>query len=227
MRNPSKIALIFFSRTAEIEARAKKWLGNSNFQANTAVAQLLISQSLQACAQSGFEIIHFDEKRQFGETFGERLSNAFTEVFEMGYSAAIAVGNDSPDLWQTDWKAVEEALDSGASVLGPTIRGGTYLIGLQANTFNANEFASLHWQGNQIFEELQQYCRANTLCVLSRLRDLNTLHDLQLQILHADSSFALRLRRILNSNSHSASSNTPFKIGHKIAASRTRPPPFN
>ena len=139
-------ALILFSRRLDSEARAKAWLGRDAARRNRALASLLISNAQRSAAASGLPVFQIDETRQRGDSFGERLADAYQQVFALGYRAVIAIGNDSPEIAQTDWAAICAALQSGKTVVGSTTRGGAYLIGLQADQFNAAAFAGIAWQ---------------------------------------------------------------------------------
>lgn len=175
-----RTALILFSRNAEAEAYAKPLLGKGRHRANAAIARDLTAHTLQALRRAGFEPHWFQEERQRGESFGERLANAFSDVFEHGYTSAIAVGNDCPDLSNLDWASVLRQLAEGQSVIGPDFRGGAYLIGLQARGFDPRAFASLPWQTSSLRAELQAHLDGNAPCtVLAAFRDLNSLQDLR------------------------------------------------
>ncbi len=200
MQPSTTIALILFSRSAAAEAVSKHWLGTGRKRQNHAVARLLIAQA-KACVQSsGFEPIIYDERMQRGKTFGERLANAFADVFARGFKAAIAVGNDSPQLGQTDWTALSQALASGQTVLGPTRRGGAYLIGLQADGFDATAIATLPWQSSKTYHALHALLAgssAESVFTLPVLHDLNTSDDLWAYIHEAHDAFASALRGLV------------------------------
>ena len=194
---PSRIALLFISRSAGSEGRAKQWLGRGRGAANAAIAELLIERARMSIARAGLDIVYIDEAQQRGECFGSRLANAFVDVFAMGYTAVVAVGNDSPRLVATDWEAVTAVLARGESVLGPTLRGGAYLIGLQAHAFDAMTFASLPWQSNALYDHLIAWLSGQLPYELPALRDLNTLHDLQIAARADSTAFAKRLKSML------------------------------
>jgi hypothetical protein len=196
----SSIAILFFSRQAEAEASAKPWLGRSRRRANVAVARLLIAQSQAAIAGSGFDPYHFTEQQQRGSTFGERLAMAISDVFALGYRAVVAVGNDAPALEGTDWIAVAAALQAGKTVVGPTMRGGAYLIGLQACDFDAATFAALPWQTSAIYDHLHAAYAGLGLLALPKLRDINTLQDLQIVSQGPATAFVRSLRLLLGNH---------------------------
>lgn len=177
----SSIAVLFFSRSAAQEASAKQWLSRQGDQGNKLIAKSLIQNSLQVLEKAGLPVYQIDESSQRGRTFGERIANAFQDVFDKGYRGVIAVGNDTPDLDQVNWGAVREALEQGFCVLGPNLRGGTYLIGLTADHFQKTGFERLPWKTSRVFEALKQSLEvpgAAGVLILSAFRDCNTLQDL-------------------------------------------------
>ncbi len=68
---------------------------------------------------------------QKGDDLGERMFNAIKFLFEKGYKKAALIGSDSPDL---PVSYVEDAflqLNAHEVLIGPTIDGGYYLIGMK------------------------------------------------------------------------------------------------
>jgi uncharacterized protein len=201
MQPSTDIALILFSRSAAAEALSKHWLGSGRKRQNHAVARLLITQAKACVKSAGFETIVYDERLQRGKTFGERLANAFADVFARGFKAAIAVGNDSPQLGQTDWAALGQALSIGQRVLGPTLRGGAYLIGLQADGFDAEAIANLPWQSSNTYNALHtllvDQSKQERVFTLPMLRDLNTADDLWAYLHQSHDAFSSTLRGLM------------------------------
>jgi glycosyltransferase A (GT-A) superfamily protein (DUF2064 family) len=176
----SDIAILFFSRSAKEEAMAKNWLKNKDSSANELIAQHLIDHSKLAIQKSGLPVFSFDSSRQIGSNFGERLANAFEQVFNNGYDAVISVGNDSPQLNEINWAEIIKALQSGQNVLGPSNRGGAYLIGMTKKAFRYNEFIHLPWKKSHLFNALNNFLKKNdvTVKLLPKYRDINSWYDL-------------------------------------------------
>jgi glycosyltransferase A (GT-A) superfamily protein (DUF2064 family) len=173
------IALIFFSRTSVDEAKYKSWFNGKT--KNHHAASLLINKAECSIQKSGIPVYHFHEQNQKGDTFGERIANAYQEVFDMGYEQVISVGNDCPDLEHINWKQISINLSKGKSVLGPDARGGAYLIGIQRKYFDKSKFETLSWQKNILYQELSLLCEQCTdLVELNQYRDINTFYDIQL-----------------------------------------------
>ncbi len=193
-----KIALLYFSCKPTVESRRKNWFSLGANRRNEALASSLILQTSQIVQQSGFPVFHYHEGNQTGRTFGERLANAYQEIFDQGYDAVIATGNDTPEMANIDWQTVATQLSAGKCVLGPSLRGGTYLIGLTAAAFCKTAFQNLPWQSGRLFQLLRQYCALAGMApvVLEALRDINTYHDLIKLVKSA--SIDRILRRVLH-----------------------------
>lgn len=87
---------------------------------------------------------------QQGPGLGERLSNAFAEVFGRGYTTVAAVGTDSPDLPAEFITRAFTQLEAGAAdvVFGPAEDGGYYLVGLRGE--NPEIFREVPWSTGQV-----------------------------------------------------------------------------
>lgn len=180
MSGENKIALLYFSRKTQDEGKMKQWLGRSGDSGNHAIAAALITHSFKAVAASGLPVFHYTNDKQKGDTFGQRLANAYEDIFNQGYSAVIAVGNDTPELSVVNWQQAIRLLQAGLCVLGPSIRGGAYFIGLTHAAFRKNDFQNLSWKTKDLFRDLHAYCvhLEGQPHLLTTLRDVNTLNDL-------------------------------------------------
>lgn len=179
VKENKKIAIIFFSLEAKLQARFKIFT-KSNSLVNKNINAALIFETKKTIESTGIPIFHYHQDNQTGASFGERLANAYQEVFDLGYDSVISVGNDSPEINQLDWTNISEKLNNGENVIGPNLRGGTYLIGINKHQFNKSSFASLPWQSAKLFVALVQYCKSfSAPSILEKLRDLNTFHDLR------------------------------------------------
>ena len=47
---------------------------------------------------TGLDVIVIDEHSQRGNSFGEKISSAFEDIFALGYESLVLVGNDSVGL---------------------------------------------------------------------------------------------------------------------------------
>lgn len=173
-------AILFFSRDAFAESIHKPFLGNDERKRNIEFAQLLINQTKQTLAKSGLDVIQFTQHQQCGSNFGEKLTNAFDTVFNLGYEHVIAVGNDTPELAHIDWEEVTDLLTANKAVVGPTQRGGTYLIGLTKHQFKKQAFCELAWQDKSLYTQLVAYFenQAALYSELSPYQEVNKKNDI-------------------------------------------------
>jgi hypothetical protein len=119
---------------------------------------------------------------QEGEDLGSRMSHAFHAAFQMSYQSILLIGTDIPSLQSA---IIEQALKSLATydvVLGPTMDGGYYLIGLKKPM--PDLFTDIPWSTDQVLTRTQQHAHHLGLSVelLPQLRDLDTIDDLQVFI---------------------------------------------
>ncbi|GLR16921.1 DUF2064 domain-containing protein [Portibacter lacus] len=179
MLSNGKIALIYFSRTAETEADQKKWSVASTRAQRLSISKFLYNKTLKTLQKSNLEVLHFDESCQKGRTFGEKIGNAFKAAFDQGFEAAITIGNDCIELDVASIEKVASKLTQGYNAIGPTFRNGAYLIGLTKSSFDLERFSSLGWQSDQLENDLLQYLQDqdHSIYVLNRLRDTNHLGD--------------------------------------------------
>lgn len=125
-------------------------------------------------------------KRQFGSDLGEKMMNAFKE--QLKYYNYIAIVGSDLILENHHVEKVFEELEKFDIVIGPTIDGGYYLIGMKK--FNCI-FKNIRWSTSTVFEETVQKIKDMGLSyfVLSQLRDIDTVEDLN----HYKGKFSLDL----------------------------------
>ena len=174
--NATHTAILVFSRSAKEEAFSKRIDMLSKDLWHYEWYKKMISHTLSVAKESHMDVFFFDEACQRGTSFGERLSYAFSELFRKGYTAVISIGNDCPTLTTSDLIHAQSILRKGKNVIGPTNKGGTYLIGMQASSFQLNSFAGLQWNSSAICCELCNYLQS--IEVLSVKNDINTSSDL-------------------------------------------------
>ncbi len=90
---------------------------------------------------------------QIGADLGKRMKNAFWETFKNGFSRAVLIGTDIPDLPGSALKEAFFALEKGKPVIGPAKDGGYYLIGFDRNTFCPAVFENMVWGRNDVFKQ--------------------------------------------------------------------------
>ncbi|MBD0259436.1 MAG: DUF2064 domain-containing protein [Cytophagales bacterium] len=156
------VAILLFSRTAGEEALHKPFSDRGE-DVNRRIAGHLISHAERTARRTGLPVVHVSSARQRGETFGERLADAFRQVFAQGYARVLAIGNDCPYLTPALLREAADRLQTQPVVLGPARDGGAYLIGLSAGSFREAAFCKLAWQTPAFYASLRTYCHAHGL----------------------------------------------------------------
>ncbi len=114
---------------------------------------------------------------QQGEDLGEKMYNAFVWASEQSYQQAVLIGSDLPTLESGIIDDTFDKLANADVVLGPTVDGGYYLIGLKKP--NKQIFKNIHWGTDVVFSETLKNVSRQKLAVtkIKMLRDLDTMTD--------------------------------------------------
>jgi hypothetical protein len=120
---------------------------------------------------------------------GQRMAAAFTIAFTEGAKAAILFGTDIPDLGSNMLRRALTTLENGAAVIGPTLDGGYYLIGITASSAAQALpllFTDIAWSTTRVMETTLDRLRLGRLdyALLPELRDIDTPEDLFLARAH-------------------------------------------
>ena len=114
-------------------------------------------------------------KIQIGKNLGEKISNAFSWGFEKGYKKIIILGSD---LWDLNEEIIYKSfleLNTNQVVVGPSIDGGYYLLGL--NKKMPKIFKGIKWSTKNVLSETLKLLD-NDPYILQELNDIDTLEDL-------------------------------------------------
>lgn len=122
----------------------------------------------------------FNFMAQSGKDLGQRMENAFEEVFSWGYQQALLIGSDLPDLPSSIILDAFDHLTRQDAVIGPCEDGGYYLIGFRRNTYSGEVFMQIPWGTAQVFDQTLLRFRENNLnsYILPRWRDIDDFEDL-------------------------------------------------
>ena len=109
---------------------------------------------------------------------GTRLETFCQRRFDDGYEAAILIGSDSPNLPVNILRDAIRLLQTNDAVVGPTIDGGYYLIGIRRML---PIFAGIAWSTDRVFPQtIERLIAANVpYAVLPQWYDVDTLADLR------------------------------------------------
>ncbi len=116
---------------------------------------------------------------QVGDDLGARMTHTFQSALGTPYQSAVIIGADIPGITVQLISSALKSLQDHDVVLGPTEDGGYYLIGLRSPS--PQLFENITWSTNTVFSLTQEKAKAMDLSlkVLPKLRDLDTMEDLQ------------------------------------------------
>ena len=185
LKKVKNTALLLFTRSAEEEAVAKDFTDVHSFHANLLIAKNLISHTEKIARESGLPCFTINTALQTGNSFAERLNNAFTGIFQLGFENVIAIGNDCPTLTPADLLFAAQDLQIKDVVIGPAADGGLYLIGLKNNFLRTELFNNIPWETDQVSAAFIQYLNTAGIdyVISEQKNDLDHKSDL-IPILH-------------------------------------------
>jgi len=110
---------------------------------------------------------------------GHKMHEAFAHIFSLGYTQAVLVGSDIPDVDEAILEDAFTLLKSSDAVLSPTFDGGYYLIGFHASTLKIEAFEGIVYSTSDVFEQTKKRLRPLHVKHGKRLRDIDTLEDIK------------------------------------------------
>ncbi len=121
----------------------------------------------------------YTKRQQFGADLGERMFNAFTELFNQGFKRIMIIGSDCYQLRSAHLDAAAKALEKNDAVIGPTFDGGYYLLGM--NMLVPGIFADKSWSTGEVAEQTIKTITRHDLSyhVLVKLHDVDEAADLE------------------------------------------------
>jgi hypothetical protein len=152
----NKTAIILFAELPNVEAKKKQFSQVSSLLSSKKVSTALTEHTLNLVSKCNRDFYWIDSSKQYGNSFGEKITNAFVDIFSMGYEHVICVGNDTLQLNQKHLSTAIEAVEHQKIILGPSCDGGTYLIGFSKKDFNDTSFKSIQWQSSKTYNNLKK-----------------------------------------------------------------------
>lgn len=175
----SKTAIILFAHLPDFEARAKSLSGFSSQKSTRRISSVLTKHFYQLAKETSADTFLIDSYHQKGKTFGERITNAFTSIYAKGYENVICIGNDCPELDLPQLQNAILEIEKGNVVLGPTVDGGAYLIGIPKNHFHKKEFLKIRWQTRKAYKDILKSYHISEVNVIETklLTDIDKAND--------------------------------------------------
>ena len=115
---------------------------------------------------------------QTGDDLGARMGRAMADAFASGYRHVLVIGTDLPTLPGSAFVDAVKLLAAHDLVLGPTLDGGYYLIGLRKPA--PELFTGIPWSTNRVLSLTREHAAARGLhtALLPVRRDIDTVEDL-------------------------------------------------
>jgi uncharacterized protein len=116
---------------------------------------------------------------QIGGALGERIVSAFESVFLQTFDCVLMIGTDSPSISTSLLITAFESLENYDSVIGETLDGGFYLVGLKR--MMPAIFGRVEWSSPRTFSQTIENIGKLGLSVfeLPILYDIDTPQDLE------------------------------------------------
>lgn len=116
--------------------------------------------------------------KQEGDDLGERMHNACKFAKKAGASKMVIIGSDSPTLPAASIKKAFGLLGRADVVLGPSLDGGYYLIGLKSPC--AGLFKGITWSSPTVFKDTIRNAQKlrKRVALLDRRYDIDEVNDL-------------------------------------------------
>lgn len=93
----------------------------------------------------------YEKMLQEGDDLGERMKNAFKNLFDRGFKEIIIIGSDCYDLIGNIIFEAFNILSKKNVVIGPALDGGYYLLGM--NNFMPELFDNKKWSSNTVYRD--------------------------------------------------------------------------
>lgn len=189
----SKRALIIFTKNPElgkVKTRLAKTVGDQNA---LEIYKLLLKHTMEITKSLKVdkyvfysENIYKDDiwkpeifrkKLQSGNDLGERMNNAFSEIFSMGYEMASIIGSDMFDLQPQDLETAFDILENHRYVIGPAKDGGYYLLGMKEP--NPKIFQDKKWSSETVLSDTLNDLTLEDYILLKERNDIDHYEDLE------------------------------------------------
>lgn len=110
---------------------------------------------------------------------GQKMYDAFSQLFHQGYRNIIIIGSDCPGLNTATIEQAFAALSTHDLVIGPAVDGGYYLLGMKR--LHEALFRGKSWSTDTVFADTRHDIAGAGLSVfvLQELSDVDTAADLK------------------------------------------------
>lgn len=119
----------------------------------------------------------FNQLVQNGNGLGEKMKIAFKKLFEMGYQKILIIGTDCPGLTEEIILNAFEYLLGFDFIIGPSIDGGYYLLGMKEPNYFV--FENMVWSNEQVLNRTIKKIKSKNkkFHLLKELKDIDEEKD--------------------------------------------------
>lgn len=113
-----------------------------------------LSQDVFVFSDVHFDIPYFENyipKLQEGDDLGQKMCNAFSEVFKLGFQKVGIIGTDCFDLKEGDLSDNFQLLNDSDVVFGPSHDGGYYFLGMKL--LHQSVFENINWSTEKVLQQ--------------------------------------------------------------------------
>ena len=117
----------------------------------------------------------YQKKLQKGSDLGTRMKHAFEMAFKDSYEKVVIIGSDLYDLNSTHIENAFKALEQHELVIGPSLDGGYYLLGMKK--LHPAVFEHKSWGTDTVLEATLTDLKQQNVKLLETLNDIDTFED--------------------------------------------------
>jgi len=138
---------------------------------------------------------------QSGESLGRRMEAGIDFLLSGGYEKILLLGSDSPSLSMKMIDDAFELMDEQGVVLGPSLDGGYYLLGVCGGA--PDIFSGIEWGSGSVFYETVERLKKNSMkyFILPYWYDVDTIQELRylsIQLATSPDGFCPETRKVLH-----------------------------
>jgi len=119
----------------------------------------------------------YQKKLQVGKDLGERMMNAFKEVFQAGFENIIVIGSDMFHLNQSDLEEAFSKFKDHNYVVGPAEDGGYYLLGMKS--LKTELFQNKNWGTGTVLEDTLSDIKNEKVALMDEKNDVDYYEDIK------------------------------------------------
>ena len=124
-----------------------------------------------------FGILLYKKEVQFVYDLGVKMEYAFQTAFENNYEKVLLIGSDLYDLEPSHINEAFEKLKNKDVVIGPTLDGGYYLVGLKKNY--PEIFKNKRWGTSSVRKDTLKNLEKVDVHLLPILNDVDVVEDIE------------------------------------------------